>query len=280
MKRNIFWLCAIAASIYTSPIAVANTLNSGNNAANGEADKTVQHPTAAADSQEGNEPVIMEQAPSRNVKLSFAQIAPAPGNMALKGVAPNGLITFDTRRDEVVSSAVLNLEYTPSPSLLPVQSQLKVYLNEELMGVLPVTKEQLGQKTVAQMPIDPRYVGDFNTIRLEFVGHYRDICENPANSTLWMDVGRNSSLDLKYQGLLLKNDLSYFPEPFFDAHDGRALTLPMMFAQTPSLKQQQAAGIIASWFGAKAQWRGQQFPVLYNQLPRLYGKKIIQKTSH
>jgi hypothetical protein len=44
-----------------------------------------------------------------------------------------------------VSKALLNLEYTPSPSLLPVQSQLKVYLNDELMGVLPVTKEQLGK---------------------------------------------------------------------------------------------------------------------------------------
>ncbi|XPE37510.1 cellulose biosynthesis cyclic di-GMP-binding regulatory protein BcsB [Shigella flexneri] len=28
-----------------------------------------------------------------------------------------------------------------------MQSQLKVYLNDELMDVLPVTKEQLGKKT-------------------------------------------------------------------------------------------------------------------------------------
>lgn len=53
------------------------------------------------------------------------------------------------RSDEVVTKAMLNLEYTPSPSLLPVQSQLKVYLNDELMGVLPVTKEQLGKNAGA-----------------------------------------------------------------------------------------------------------------------------------
>ncbi|STW03988.1 cyclic di-GMP binding protein [Klebsiella grimontii] len=47
----------------------------------------------------------------------------------------------------MVAKALLNLDYTPSPSLLPVQSQLKVYLNDELMGVLPVTKEQLGKKS-------------------------------------------------------------------------------------------------------------------------------------
>jgi len=268
MKRKILWLCAVAASIYTSPFISAYALDNPNGEATLSLPDSVLSSPAVAQTTNGNEPVIMEQAPSRNVTLSFAQIAPGSGNMALKGIIPDGRVTFDTRRDEVVSSAVLNLEYTPSPALLPVQSQLKVYLNEELMGVLPVTKEQLGQKTVARMPIDPRYVADFNTIRLEFLGHYRDICENPTNNTLWMDISRNSSLDLDYQSLLLKNDLSYFPEPFFDAHDGRTLTLPMVFPRTPSLKQQEAAGIVASWFGTKAQWRGQQFPVLYNQLPK------------
>ncbi|TIN67530.1 MAG: cellulose synthase regulator BcsB, partial [Mesorhizobium sp.] len=92
-------------------------------------------------------------------------------------------------------------EYTPSPSLLPTQSQLKVYLNDELMDVLPVTKEQLGKKTLAQVPINPLFITDFNRIRLEFVGHYRDVCENPASNTLWMDIGRNSSLQMTYQSL-------------------------------------------------------------------------------
>lgn len=91
-------------------------------------------------------PIVADSAPSRDVKLSFAQIAPPPGSMVLRGINPNGGIEFGMRSDEVVSKALLNLEYTPSPSLLPVQSQLKVYLNDELMGVLPVTKEQLGKK--------------------------------------------------------------------------------------------------------------------------------------
>jgi hypothetical protein len=93
-----------------------------------------------------NAPVVADNAPSRDVKLTFAQIAPPPGSMVLRGINPNGGIEFGMRSDEVVSNAVLNLEYTPSPSLLPVQSQLKVYLNDELMDVLPVTKEQLGKK--------------------------------------------------------------------------------------------------------------------------------------
>lgn len=214
-----------------------------------------------------NAPIVADNAPTRDVTLTFAQIAPPPGSMILRGVDPDSGVEFGMRSDEVVSKALLNLEYTPSPSLLPVQSQLKVYLNDELMGVLPVTKEQLGKKTQAQVAIDPLYITDFNRVRLEFVGHYRDVCENPASSTLWMDIGRNSSLALTYQKLTLKNDLSNFPLPFFDPRDNRPLNLPMVFAGAPALAQQQAASIVASWFGSRTGWRGQQFPVSYDALP-------------
>lgn len=212
-------------------------------------------------------PIVAQNGPSRDVKLTFAQIAPPPGSMVLRGVNPNGSIEFGMRSDEVVTKAMLNLEYTPSPSLLPVQSQLKVYLNDELMGVLPVTQEQLGKKTLAQIPINPLFITDFNRVRLEFVGHYQQVCENPSSSTLWLDVGRSSVLDLTYQTLEVKNDLSHFPVPFFDPRDNRAMTLPMIFVGAPDLKLQQAASIVSSWFGSRSGWRGQHFPVLYNQLP-------------
>ncbi|CZW90305.1 cyclic di-GMP-binding protein [Enterobacter hormaechei] len=212
-------------------------------------------------------PVVAENTPSRDVKLTFAQIAPPPGSMVLRGINPNGGIEFGMRSDEVVSKAMLNLEYTPSPSLLPVQSQLKVYLNDELMDVLPVTKEQLGKKTLAQVPINPLFITDFNRVRLEFVGHYRDVCENPASSTLWLDVGRNSSLQMTYQPLALKNDLSAFPVPFFDPRDNRPLNLPMVFAGSPDVTEQLAASIVASWFGSRSGWRGQSFPVMYDKMP-------------
>ena len=230
---------------------------------------TVQDNAAASASADAatTTPVVVEDAPARDVKLSFAQIAPPPGSMVLRGSNPDGGIEFGMRSDEVVSKALLNLTYTPSPSLLPVTSQLKVYLNDELMGVLPVTKEQLGKKVSTQLPIDPLYITDFNRVRLEFIGHYRDVCENPANTTVWLDVARNSSLDLTYQSLKVRNDLSHFPVPFFDARDNRALNLPIVFAGSPDLPQQQAAAVVASWFGAKAGWRGQTFPVLFNTLP-------------
>lgn len=89
-----------------------------------------------------------------------------------------------------------------------MESHVKIYLNDELMGVTTITKEQLGKPNRVQLPINPRYITDFNRIRLVFVGHYQNICENPANSTLWLDVSKSSSLSLRYQTLPVKNELS------------------------------------------------------------------------
>jgi hypothetical protein len=211
------------------------------------------------------------QAPIRDVQLRFGQVAPPPGTFVLRGVQPEGQIEFGVRSDEVVSQAQLNLEFTPSPSLIPVESHLKVYLNDQLMGVATITKEQLGKSNHIQMDIDPRYITDFNRLRLVFIGHYQNICENPANSTIWLDIGKASSLNLRYQTLPLQNDLSHFPEPFFDGRDTRPLVLPMVFAGSPDATQQRAAAILSSWFGGRAQWRGQTFPALFNQLPDRHG---------
>ena len=277
MKRKLSWVYAVAMGISAFPTFMTNATPATQPLINAE---PAQAPTAPAPETAeqpvgqvmpgvpgADAPVVAQNGPSRDVKLTFAQIAPPPGSMVLRGVNPNGGIEFGMRSDEVVSKAMLNLEYTPSPSLLPIQSQLKVYLNDELMGVLPVTKEQLGKKTLAQMPINPLFITDFNRVRLEFVGHYRDVCENPASSTLWLDVGRSSVLDLTYQTLPVKNDLSHFPVPFFDPRDNRQVTLPVVFAGSPDLMQQQAASIVSSWFGSRAGWRGQHFPVMYNTLP-------------
>lgn len=242
MTKKITWFTALALGMV--PLSQA---------------ETVAPPITQANNAAIAAPIISQQ-------LAFKQLAPAPGSFALRGTSPVGYIQFGVRHDEVVTQASLQLEFTPSPTLTPV-SHLKVYLNEVLMGVVTITKEQVGQPTQATLPLDPRYITDFNRVRLEFIGHYKSICQDPSSSSLWLNISQASSLNVQMQKLPLKNDLSSFPIPFFDARDNRPLTLPMVFNQQPDLGQQQAAAILASWFGARAQWRGQSFPALFNQLP-------------
>ena len=206
-------------------------------------------------------------APVRTQGMSFEQMASSPGTLSLRGNAPDGLADFTVRRDEVVTRATLDLNFTPSPSLLPLISQVKVYLNDELMGVTALNQDQMGTMTHASIELDPRYAKDFNRLKVSFVGHYQKVCENPASDTLWLNVNRDSKLTLQLQTLPVRNELSFFPMPFLDVRDNGKLTLPMVFTGSVPPEQQQAAAVLASWFGTKAQWRGQHFPVLINQLP-------------
>ncbi len=48
------------------------------------------------------------------------------------------------------------------------------------MGVLPVTKRAVGEKIAGAGTHQSAIITDFNRVRLEFVGHYRDVCEKPG----------------------------------------------------------------------------------------------------
>ncbi|TWC18463.1 MULTISPECIES: cellulose biosynthesis cyclic di-GMP-binding regulatory protein BcsB [unclassified Pseudomonas] len=204
--------------------------------------------------------------PSWSNTYSFGQLG-QPGDNLLLGIHDSEQIEFSLRRDRIASDARLRLEYTPSPALLPVLSHLRVYLNDVLVSALPIEKDQLGRKTFRDVALDPLLITDFNRVRLEFIGHYTDICEDPANNALWVNIGRRSEIELHEQALSLKNDLAYFPLPFFDARGQEKPTLSMVFAAAPTLGEQRAAGVLASYFGSRAGWRGMRFPVLFDQLP-------------
>ncbi|MEX5342638.1 cellulose biosynthesis cyclic di-GMP-binding regulatory protein BcsB [Pseudomonas sp. I2] len=208
------------------------------------------------------EPVV----PNWPVSRTFEQLG-HPADTLLLGVRNNEQVEFGVRRDRLATEALLQLDYTPSPALLPTLSHLRVYLNDELMGVLPVEKEQLGQRVQRQLPLDPKLIGDFNRVRLEFVGHYTDICEDPAHSGLWLNLNRKSEVRLREQALAMENDLAFFPLPFFDARDTGKVDLPVIFAATPTLGEQRAAAILSSYFGSQAGWRKATFPVLFDRLP-------------
>lgn len=208
----------------------------------------------------------LNSAPSWQVARNFEQLGRVADSLLL-GTHNTDQFEFTMRRDRIASDAKLQLEYTPSPALLPTLSHLRVYLNDVLMSVIPIDKEQLGKKTVRQVDLDPRLISDFNRVRLEFVGHYTDICEEPSNSALWVNISRTSLVSLKEQALLVKNDLAYFPMPFYDSRGYDKPVLNMVFASSPTLGEQRAAGILASYFGSQAAWRAMQFPVLFDQLP-------------
>jgi hypothetical protein len=182
------------------------------------------------------------------------------------------------RNDEVVTGAILHLIYSYSPALLPAISQLKVLVNGEVAATLPVPHEQAGMLVARDVSIDPRFITEFNHLNVQLIGHYTQQCEDPANSSLWATVSNASSLDLTYASLTSKPDLAALPQPFFDRRDVRRLELPFVFPAKPGAETLEAAGIVASWFGALAGYRGALFPAQVDEAP-LSGNAVIFATT-
>ncbi len=225
---------------------------------------TVSGPPAAASGSAPADPAL----PQWTRTLTFKALGDS-GDTTLLGISNAQWIKFSVRSDRIVTGAVLHLHYTPSPSLIPLQSQLRVYLNDTLVAALPITKDELGQSTTHDLTLDPRLLTDFNQLRVEFIGHYTDICEDPANSTLWLNLAADSSLVLREEALAQGNDLAWFPSPFFDRGSSQPLVLPMVLGKLPSLGEQQAAALLASYFGTLSAWRGASFPVTFGRLPQV-----------
>ncbi|CAD2253789.1 cellulose biosynthesis cyclic di-GMP-binding regulatory protein BcsB [Xanthomonas arboricola] len=187
--------------------------------------------------------------------------------ITLRGVQGSAGVPFSVRSDEIVTAATLNLKYSYSPALLPDLSHLKVTINGVTVGTLPADKANAGKLLSADLPIDPRLVTDYNQLNLQLIGHYTRECEDPDHSSLWANVDAATSLSLTTTPLALANNLALLPVPFFDVRDTRRLELPFYFPQRPDNATLQAAGVVASWFGTLAGYRGAVFPASTEALP-------------
>lgn len=206
-----------------------------------------------------------------SVTESLDLIGLVPGGQAtavkLTGAVPTQYFDFGVRADEFVSQAVLELDFTASPSLIAETSQINVFLNGELQGSHQLAKDGLGKPSHASIALNPKAVKPRNQIAVEFVGHYQVVCENVSNKALWLDISPTSRLTLTKQNLRLANDLAQLPQPFVDASSNAPTTLPFVFAGNPSREQKTAAAIIAGDVGARSAWRGASFPVYIGELP-------------
>ncbi len=213
------------------------------------------------------------------LQLRLDRLYGNPGQLPLKGTDGNLTVPFGLRNDKLVDQAMLHLHYKYSPSLIPGMSHIKVLLNDELIGILPITHDNPGQQAQLDIPVDPRLLVEFNRLRFQFIGHYSNDCEDPQNTTLWAAIDGGSKLELHLRSLPLDNDLGRLPAPFFTRGDEQQLILPVVFPATPNQDMLHAAGVVASWFGALSDWRGARFPVSFGSLPAGHALVFVSAAS-
>lgn len=187
--------------------------------------------------------------------------------MNLRGIEGSDGVSFDVRADQVVTDARLNLQYSYSPALIPELSQLNVLVNDQVAASLALPKESAGSLQQQSVQIPAHLITEFNRLTLQLIGHYTMQCEDPLHSSLWAKVSNGSQLQIQTTPLALADDLALLPLPFFDLRDSSLLELPFVFAGEQDERTLEAAGAVASWFGALASYRGARFPVSIDELP-------------
>ena len=121
-------------------------------------------------------PVIRKDSPLFNYSTEGAI-----EQIKMTGIYNERSFRFYSAKNELISKASVTLRYTPSPALIPQQSQLNVYLNGQLQKSLPITKDQLGNQVSATVDLNAKQFDSSNRLTLEFVGQYTQICGSPAN---------------------------------------------------------------------------------------------------
>ena len=200
----------------------------------------------------------------------FTQLG-ARGSLQLRGDGATATLDFGARSDELITRATLRFRYVGSPALQPGVSHIRLSLNGDTIGTLPFSAATAGTLVERALEVDPRLLVGFNKLTMTLIAaedpeavsdtKRGETVSDTTRPGLWADVTAASELELTLQPLVLADDLSILPEPFFDSHDQRRVVVPFAFAAKPSNTTLRAASVVASWLGQHARWRGVRTPV-------------------
>jgi len=187
--------------------------------------------------------------------------------LTLQGQDSRYFINFNASSNEVISQAILKLNYQYSPDLISDKSQINIYLNGERVASLATPKDDANKNLEVTIRIPTELFSENNRFTFQLIGHYDAKCEDPKSPKLWAKIGGQSTLIVNGLPLLLSNNLANLPIPFTSKYSSRRLILPFAFKTAPNNTELEAAGIVSSWLGSKSAQSGVQFPVLVNSLP-------------
>lgn len=182
--------------------------------------------------------------------------------LRISGTNSQMTIGFGGRFDRVIQGATLRLNYQISPAIIDVVTQVRVVLNNEVTGVIPLRAGDAGAKQSITLNLDPRLFAQYNELRFELLSEVNVGQCTSASPSAWFEILRDSELQLDFQQLKVANELAYFPEPWFDKNDFGSASLQFILPPKPELKETEALGIIASYFGMLADWRELKMEVL------------------
>ena len=208
------------------------------------------------------------RAPAAQTAPTFHDVRDLPSlgakqPIVLHGVDGRSNIYFGIPVTKVVTDARVMLKYHIAPSLSPQTSQLEILLNGSSVSSVPLAAA--GGAIPISLPAD--LLTSDNALTFHILGHCVSTCDANAAAGLWTQIDLSTEIHLSGSQLTLANDLRLLPAPFFDGSIQRTVELPIAFTQQPDAALLEAAGVVASYFGKIADYRGIRFPVSIGRIP-------------
>ncbi|MFC5076577.1 Cyclic di-GMP-binding protein precursor [Vibrio thalassae] len=196
---------------------------------------------------------------TKKISYTFSEIA-GPSSITVKGSGGTAFLGFGSRLDQIITGGSLNLEFAPSPALRTRVSHLRIYLNEELMDVVDITR---GDSTMLSkvITLDGRFFKNYNQIKFELIGRIDEECSDASDPALWWELGSASRITLDVRNIEVANELSLLPAPFFDSRDLKNVSIPVVLPQNFGTRNLHSAAVVASYFASQVKWREVSFPV-------------------
>ncbi|MFL6450089.1 MAG: UDP-forming cellulose synthase catalytic subunit [Bryobacteraceae bacterium] len=168
---------------------------------------------------------------------------------------------------KIVDSADLAIHYQAIDSRNDSELKLTVNVNDVEVTTLPVRKST-GSSEVAHVSLPADLLVHDNALSFQLVRECLTPCRHVIDDTLALRIEPTTELETSGMVLRLPARLAMLPSPFFDPSVHHSIEMPLVFDAQPDLASLKAAGVLASWYGAMAGFRGSHFTAAIGQFPK------------
>jgi cellulose synthase (UDP-forming) len=184
----------------------------------------------------------------------------------LRGANAKAGISFALPGAKLVDAADLSLRYRTEGLPAGSTANLSVALNDVEVASLTLSGNSVSAET-SHITLPSDLLVHDNSLSFRLSQQCSAPCRASTNDSGTIRIDPSTELTTSGTVLALPNRLSMLPSPFIDPSVHRTLALPFVFASQPDPAALKAAGVVASWFGTLADYRGSHFPVSIGKLP-------------
>lgn len=187
--------------------------------------------------------------------------------LVMHGDKAKASLTFAVPPTKIVDSAELALHYQAGGTRGDDSMELGVLLNDVEVTSIAVPRKG-SAPDIAHVTLPADLLVHDNALSFQLRRQCPVPCAHGGDESLWMRVEPTTELETSGAVLRLPDRLSMLPSPFFDPSVHRSIDLPFVFETEPDLPSLKAAGVLASWYGSLAAYRGSHFTVSVGQFPK------------